>query len=58
MTYDQTSQRFAKTKELQSQRTKADTRLQHICFCPNAPCPPTTPATENRYGLPKQTNID
>ena len=27
--------RFAKTKELQSQRTKADTQLQHICFCPD-----------------------
>jgi len=46
--HDNTSQRFAKTKELQSQHTKPDTRLQHICFCPNAPCPPTTPKTDIR----------
>jgi len=31
----QASRRFAKTKELQSQHTKAGTQLQHICFCPD-----------------------
>jgi len=34
--HDNTSPRFAKTKELQSQ-TQANTQLQHICFCPDTP---------------------
>ena len=37
--HNNTSQRFAKTKELQSQHTKADSRLQHIYFCTNAQNP-------------------